>query len=130
MCYEENQMVEENTDRSTIEVECDNGVKVSENWTRNASTFEVESELVDSDGLKVVGGADFQNKYGEHQKIGAKLDVESPDMGGVRAFLNVRKIESFQNLINLYFNSARSRKKIHAMHENRHCQGRRNERCR
>jgi len=89
MDYDDNKMVEENTDRTTVECEFASGVKVSENWTRTASSHEVESDLLESDGLKVTGGADFQNKYGEHQKVGAKLDIESPDMGGVRAFVNL-----------------------------------------
>jgi len=46
MDYDDNKMVEENTDRTTVECELSNGVKVSENWTRNASSIEVESDLL------------------------------------------------------------------------------------
>lgn len=88
MDYETGNMNTENTDRFTVEVERNDGTKGSTSFTRNAVTHELETELVDSDGLKIALGADFQDKHDTHQKVGAKLAVESPDMGGVQAFMN------------------------------------------
>lgn len=88
MDYEAGEMQSVQTDRFTVEVERADGTKGSSSYTRNASTHEFETELVDNDGFKVALGADFQDKSDEHQKVGAKLAVELPDMGGVQAFMN------------------------------------------
>lgn len=88
--WEDGTLVEENTDRTKLEMEMDCvGMKFEEQWTRNQYSLGAEKDLVDSDGLKVTGKGEYQHKYGEHDKFSAEMDIETPDMGGVRAFFNL-----------------------------------------